>query len=72
VARVELDPWSVGEKLAAAIAQAACHCQRFDIDVQNTSSVVNRIRVRAGHARLDCQFPEGGALNVNLKFDGCR
>jgi hypothetical protein len=47
------------------------HCSVFDVDVSNTSTTVNDIRVREGHARLECSFPEGGTLRANLTFDGC-
>ncbi|HEY3500044.1 MAG TPA: zinc ribbon domain-containing protein [Polyangiaceae bacterium] len=49
----------------------AKHCKVFDIDVRNTSTSINDIRLREGHAKLDCSFPEGGSLVVNLTFDGC-
>jgi hypothetical protein len=47
------------------------HCQRFDVNVRNTNTVVNDIRVREGHVRLDCKLPEGGTLKANVEFDGC-
>jgi hypothetical protein len=47
------------------------YCKVWDVDVRNTSTSVNDIRVREGHAKLDCSFPEGGSLTANLTFDGC-
>jgi len=47
------------------------HCKVFDVEVRNTSTTYNDIRVREGHAKLDCSFPEGGTLTANLTFDGC-
>ena len=47
------------------------HCRVFDVDVRDTGTVVNDIRLREGHATLDCSFPDGGKLAVKLKFDGC-
>ncbi len=47
------------------------HCTVYEIDVRNTSTEINDIRVREGTARLECTFPEGGTLSANLKFDGC-
>lgn len=48
------------------------HCSVFDVDVRNTSTIVNDIRVREGHAKLECEFPEGGTLQAHLTFEGCR
>lgn len=47
------------------------HCQRFDVEVRNTSTLINDIRVREGHATLDCRLPEGGTFTANLTFEGC-
>lgn len=46
-------------------------CKVFDVEVHNTGTSFNDIVVKEGHARLECRFPEGGSLSVNLKFDGC-
>ncbi len=46
------------------------HCSVFDVHVQSTNTTVNDIRLRQGHARLDCEFPEGGTLTANLTFSG--
>lgn len=50
---------------------AADQCQVFDVAVRNTSTTVNDIRVREGHARLSCAFPEGGRYQADLTFSGC-
>ena len=50
----------------------SAHCSVFDIDVRNTGTIVNDIRVREGHAKLDCEFPEGGTLQARLTFEGCK
>lgn len=47
------------------------HCTVFDVEVRNTNTTINDIRVREGHARFECTFPEGGAVRGNLTFDGC-
>jgi len=47
------------------------YCKVWDVEVHNTSTSVNDIWVREGHAKLDCSFPEGGSLTANLTFDGC-
>lgn len=47
------------------------HCLVFDIQVENSGTMVNDIRLREGHAKLECRFPEGGTLKVDLKFSGC-
>jgi hypothetical protein len=47
-------------------------CKVFDIDVRNTNTTINDIRLKEGHAKLDCSFPDGGSLVANLTFDGCR
>ena len=47
------------------------HCPTFDVGVRNTSTTINDIRVREGHAKLDCTLPEGGTFQADLKFDGC-
>jgi len=47
------------------------HCLVFDIRVENSGTVVNDVRLREGYARLQCKFPEGGTLKVDLKFSGC-
>ncbi len=46
-------------------------CKVFDVEVHNTGTSFNDIVVKEGHAKLECSFPEGGSLAVNLKFDGC-
>jgi|GEM_PF-2007769 len=46
-------------------------CKVFQVDVRNTSTSINDIRVREGSARFDCQFAGGGSFNATLKFDGC-
>jgi hypothetical protein len=46
-------------------------CKVFDVSVENTNTTINDIRVRAGHATLDCETPEGGHLEAKLVFDGC-
>jgi hypothetical protein len=48
------------------------HCPVFDVDVRNTSTTVNDIRVREGHAKLECRYPGGGTLTASLTFDGCK
>jgi hypothetical protein len=48
------------------------HCRVFEVEVRNTNTTVNDMRVREGRAKLDCTFPEGGSLSANLAFDGCR
>jgi hypothetical protein len=47
------------------------YCKVWDVEVHNTNTTYNDIRVREGHAKLDCNFPEGGSLTANLTFDGC-
>jgi hypothetical protein len=47
------------------------HCLVFDILVENSGTVVNDVRLREGYAKLQCRFPEGGTLMVDLKFSGC-
>ncbi len=46
-------------------------CRVHDVDVRNTHNSINDIFVVEGHAKLDCSTPEGGALTLNLEFDGC-
>jgi len=47
------------------------HCLVFDIRVENSGTTVNDVRLREGYAKLQCKFPEGGTLKVDLKFSGC-
>ncbi len=47
------------------------HCSVFDVEVRNTGAMVNDIRGRKGHAKLECRFPEGGSLSATLEFSGC-
>lgn len=47
-------------------------CSRYDVHVENTNTTFNDIRVRRGHAYLECSFPDGGALSASLDFKGCR
>jgi hypothetical protein len=49
----------------------AQQCKVFDIEVKNTSARKNGIRLREGHARLDCAFSQGGSLKADLVFTGC-
>lgn len=46
-------------------------CTTFDVVVDPTSTRVNNIRLMDGHARVECAFPEGGTLKVNLQFENC-
>lgn len=46
-------------------------CSLFDVSVENTNTTFNDIRVRRGHASLDCRFSSGGKLSANLLFKGC-
>jgi len=46
-------------------------CSTFDVEVRNTNTSYNDIRVREGHAKLDCKIPNGGTLHVDLVFCGC-
>jgi hypothetical protein len=43
------------------------HCRLFDVVVGSRSLWLRQ----SGHARLDCGFPEGGTLRVDLTFKGC-
>ena len=49
----------------------ALHCSCIVVLVENSGTMVNDVRLREGYARLDCAFPEGGTLKVDLKFSGC-
>ncbi len=49
----------------------AQQCKVFDIEVKNTNTRKNGIRLREGHARLDCAFSQGGTLKADLVFKGC-
>jgi hypothetical protein len=77
--KTNLGEWTVFVESPLGCQGAKCpireleakHCKVFDIDVHNTSMSYNDIRVKEGHAKLDCTFPEGGALVANLTFDGC-
>jgi len=79
IVKNHLDEWTVYVESPLECEKFKCtvreldrkHCKVFDVEVRNTSTVVNDIRVREGHARLDCSFPEGGSLVTNLEFDGC-
>ena len=46
-------------------------CKTFDVNVRNTNTTINDIRVREGHATIDCETPEGGRIEAKLDFDGC-
>lgn len=46
-------------------------CEVFEVDVRNTNSTYNDIRVREGGARLKCAAAEGGLLTADLTFSGC-
>ncbi|MBI5535266.1 MAG: hypothetical protein HY898_21240 [Deltaproteobacteria bacterium] len=43
------------------------HCKVFDINVSKTSIWLRQ----SGHARLQCEFPAGGTLKVDLTFKRC-
>jgi hypothetical protein len=43
------------------------HCRVYDLFVSDMSVWLRY----AGHARLDCSFPEGGTLEADLSFHGC-
>lgn len=45
-------------------------CKTFEVDVRNTNTTINDIRVREGRAKLDCKFDDG-TFTANLKFSGC-
>ena len=47
------------------------HCDTFSVEVHNTSTTINDIRVREGHADLQCRLPEGGTFTAHLVFEGC-
>lgn len=47
------------------------HCNVFQVDVHNTNTTVNDIRVREGTVDLECAPPEGGTFVAHLVFDGC-
>ena len=42
-------------------------CSRFDVSVGNSHLGMRR----HGHARLECTYPEGGTLQIDLDFSGC-
>ncbi len=46
-------------------------CSKVEIDVHNTNTTINNIRVREGHVSLECNTPEGGTYSANVSFDGC-
>jgi len=43
------------------------HCRRFDVVVGSRNIWLRQ----DGHARMDCAFPAGGTLKVDLTFKGC-
>ncbi|MBW2460880.1 MAG: hypothetical protein JRH11_04490 [Deltaproteobacteria bacterium] len=47
------------------------HCERYEVDVHNTNTIVNDIWVREGSASFECETPEGGTFAAHLVFEGC-
>ena len=47
------------------------HCKRFNVDIRNTNTYVNEIRLLDGSLQLACTFPEGGSVTADIKFDSC-
>ncbi len=43
-------------------------CPVFDVNIENTSTTVNDIRVLSGHLNLDCAFKEGGTVKAAITF----
>jgi len=43
------------------------HCSVYDLSTQESGWAWRE----RGHARLDCRFPGGGTLQVDLSFEGC-
>jgi hypothetical protein len=46
-------------------------CETFEVEVRNTNTTINDVRVREGRAKLDCKTPEGGIFAAELEFSGC-
>jgi len=75
----DADQWVVYLERPLGCESAQCEltqvdrnaCSTFDVEVRNSGTIANEIRVRRGHARLECRFPEGGSLKAELEFSGC-
>ena len=46
-------------------------CKRFNVDIRNTNTYVNEIRLLDGSLQLACTFPEGGNATADIKFESC-
>jgi hypothetical protein len=47
------------------------HCTIFEASAHKTNTTVNDIRLVDGHLKLACQFPEGGTVKADIKFENC-
>lgn len=79
IVKSHLGPWEVYIESPTECQSFNCvirqldaeHCSTFDVNVSNTNTYINDIRVREGHLRLQCTTPEGGTVSANLTFSGC-
>jgi len=46
-------------------------CTTFDVQVENTLTTVNDVRLVKGHATLECTLEGGTEVSGRLDFDGC-